>query len=77
MISCQQKRGQLSEIQGQQLEIDAELASVDSISAYIAPFKKRINQVLDSTLAYAPKSIPLDDGQHNTSMGNLMADIIL
>ncbi len=76
LVSCGQKQGQLSEIQGKQLEIDDTLVSNDSISAYIAPFKNRINQVLDSTLAYAPESIPLDDAEHNTSMGNLMADIV-
>ncbi|WP_190809004.1 5'-nucleotidase C-terminal domain-containing protein [Flagellimonas sp. S3867] len=76
-LSCQQEKGQLSKIQGKQLKIDSSLTAVDSISDYIAPFKNRINEVLDSTLAYAPETIPLDDAKHNTSMGNLMADIVL
>ncbi|MGX1929130.1 5'-nucleotidase C-terminal domain-containing protein [Flagellimonas sp. 2504JD4-2] len=76
-ISCQQEKGQLSKIQGKQLKIDTSLVGVDSITSYIAPFKNRINEVLDSTLAYAPETIQLDDAEHNTSMGNLMADIIL
>lgn len=77
MISCKQEKRDLSKIEGKQIQIDSTLKAVDSISAFVQPFKSRINQVLDSTLAYAPSSLLLDDGTRNTSMGNLMADIIL
>ncbi|RDY62027.1 5'-nucleotidase C-terminal domain-containing protein [Flagellimonas nanhaiensis] len=77
MLSCKQEKGELSKIQGQQIQIDSVLKSVDSIESYVAPYRNRINQVLDSTLAYAPKSLLLDDGIRNMSMGNLMADIVL
>ena len=77
MLSCKQEKGVLSKIQGQQIQIDSVLQSVDSIESYVAPFRNRINQVLDSTLAYAPQPLLLDDGARNTSMGNLMADIVL
>ena len=76
-LSCKQEKGRLSEIKGQQIQIDATQESMDSIDSFVAPFRNRINQVLDSTLAYAPQSFLLDDGPHNTSMGNLMADIVL
>ncbi|MEO9511343.1 MAG: 5'-nucleotidase C-terminal domain-containing protein [Flavobacteriaceae bacterium] len=76
MISCNQDKGQLSKISGIKTEIDASFSEVDSIASFIAPFKHRIDQVLDSTLAFAPKSLLLDDGTRNTSMGNLMADIV-
>lgn len=75
-MSCNQDKGQLSKISGSQIKVKASFPAVDSISAFIDPFKQRIDQVLDSTLAYAPKSLLLDDGARNTSMGNLMADII-
>lgn len=77
LFSCKQDKGQLSKISAVQLQIDTSLASVDSIDAFVKPFKKRIDEVLDSTLAYAPKAILLRDGILNTSMGNLMADIVL
>jgi len=50
---------------------------VDSITDFVAPFRTRINQVLDSPLSHAPRPILLDEGQRNTSMGNLMADIVM
>ncbi|SHG24854.1 5'-nucleotidase C-terminal domain-containing protein [Flagellimonas flava] len=77
ICSCRQGSSELSEIGANQISIDSTLTPVDSISAFVAPFKNRINEVLDSSLAYAPKDLLLDDGKRNTSMGNLMADIIL
>ncbi len=77
LFSCKQETGKLSKIDGVQIPIDTSLQEVDSISNFIEPYRNRINQVLDSTLAYAPKPFLLDDGARNTSMGNLMADIVL
>ncbi|MDC6363103.1 MULTISPECIES: 5'-nucleotidase C-terminal domain-containing protein [Flavobacteriaceae] len=77
LFSCKQETQQLSSIQGQQIPIDASLHEVDSIVSFVEPYRTRINQVLDSALAYAPKPFLLDDGKRNTSMGNLMADIVL
>lgn len=76
-LSCKDEKGKLSEIHGQQIQIDSTQEPMDSIDVYVAPFRNRINQVLDSTLAYAPLPLLLDDGVRNTSMGNLMADIVL
>ncbi|WP_243414907.1 5'-nucleotidase C-terminal domain-containing protein [Flagellimonas aquimarina] len=76
LLSCNQQKGPLSKVTGRQIKIDTSLNAVDSIETFVAPFKNRINEVLDSTLAYAPKSLLLDDGNRNTAMGNLMADIV-
>ncbi len=77
LFSCKQETGTLSKIDGKQIPIDASLEEVDSILSFVAPYRNRIDAVLDSTLAYAPKPFLLDDGDRNTSMGNLMADILL
>ncbi|MCK0147729.1 5'-nucleotidase C-terminal domain-containing protein [Arenibacter sp. F26102] len=49
----------------------------DSVENLIAPYRNRINQVLDSVLAFAPKAISKTDGSLNTTAGNLMADIVM
>lgn len=77
MISCKQEKGRLFKIKGEQIQIDTSIASVDSITSFVAPFKNRIDQVMDSPLAHAPKPLLLYDGKRNTSLGNLMADIVL
>lgn len=76
-FSC--KEGQLSivQIEAKQLKIDGSYEAVDSLENFISPYRQRVNQVMDSVLAYAPRSLTKDDGPLNTSEGNLMADIIL
>lgn len=77
MASCKKETSTLSRIDAKQIKIDSTLATVDSIETYIAPYRKRINEVLDSTLTYAPKLITKELGTYNTAAGNLMADIVL
>ncbi len=74
--SCKQSPGALTEIEAHQLRIDSTLATNDSIEGFILPYHNRINEVLDSALAYAPSMITKDDGEYNTTAGNLMADIV-
>ncbi len=76
MTSCSKSPKKLSKIEGKQIPINTNYSEPDSINNYIKPYRNRINNVLDSTLAYATHKISKQDGTHNTSAGNLMADII-
>lgn len=76
-FSCKQENQNLSSISGKQLSINDSVPETDSILKFIAPYKKRIDQVLDSALAYAPSTITKEDGKYNTTAGNLLADVIL
>lgn len=75
--SCKEVPTTLFKIDAKQLAIDSTFIEVDSIEKFVAPYRKRVDQVLDSTLAYAPNILTKTDGVYNTSAGNLMADIIL
>ncbi|MGB5818226.1 MAG: 5'-nucleotidase [Saonia sp.] len=75
--SCKQESAVLKEITGKQLTIDSAIVAADSIDTFVTPYRDRVNEVLDSTLAYAPMTISKEDGEYNTSAGNLMADIVL
>lgn len=77
LSACNDAPQKLSKISGQQLPITDSINVTDSIDIFVAPYRSRVNEVLDSTLAYAPKQITKNDGKYNTSAGNLMADIIL
>lgn len=77
ITSCKQGPVGLSTIEYVQLPIDSTLSQIDSVEAYILPYRERVKEVLDSTLAYAPELITKEDGTYNTSAGNLMADILL
>jgi 2',3'-cyclic-nucleotide 2'-phosphodiesterase (5'-nucleotidase family) len=77
LCACKESSTQLSKISGEQIPISDTINAADSIDLFVAPYRNRINEVLDSTLAYAPKQITKNDGEYNTSAGNLMADIML
>ncbi len=77
LYACHDAPKKLSRISGKQLPITDSIHVTDSIDIFVAPYRKRVNEVLDSALAYAPKQITKKDGKYNTSAGNLMADIIL
>lgn len=76
LLSCKDNPEKLTEIHGKQLTVDASISQTDSLVDYVAPYRQRIDQVLDSALAHAPESLLLDDGTRNTSLGNLIADIV-
>nr|WP_299340810.1 5'-nucleotidase [Allomuricauda sp.] len=76
MASCKQGNPSLSSIEGKQIPIDTSFKAIDSITSYISPFKKRVDEVLDSVLCYAPENLELNDGERNTSMGNFFADLV-
>lgn len=77
VYSCRQQPPSLRSIEGKQLTINDAIRPTDSIEAFISPYRKRVNEVLDSTLSYAPFAITKSDGRYNTTAGNLMADIVL
>lgn len=75
VFSCRDATS-VAKIEGKQIEIGPSLKASDSLENYFAPFRDRIDAVLDSTLAYAPSIISKEDGDYNTTAGNLMADIV-
>mgnify|MGYP000067352052 CR=1 FL=1 len=77
LFSCKPEQFQVKEIAGKQITMDSTIAKKVDIDSFIGPYYNRINTILDSTLAYAPKMLSKDDGQYNTSEGNLMADLLL
>ena len=76
LTACTQRPPKLTSIKGEQLGITSDLSSNDSIEDFVSPYRSRINSVLDSVLAYAPRAIVRTDGALNSSEGNLMADIL-
>ena len=76
LTSCKQNKTSLSRIEGKQIPIDSSYTLNNTVENYILPYRNRINDVLDSTLAYAPRVIAKTDGEYNSSAGNLLADIV-
>ncbi|MRH99856.1 hypothetical protein GH721_04845 [Kriegella sp. EG-1] len=77
LTSCTPKKTTLNDVVGKEITIDSALIVDVEIDSFIKPYYNRINKVLDSTLSYTPKMLSKDDGRYNSSLGNLMADILL
>lgn len=75
-FSCQDIPS-LIKIEGKQIQIAPSILAADSIEKFVAPFRERIDAVLDSALAYTPLTLSKTDGTYNTSAGNLLADIVM
>ena len=75
-FSCKQQIQNVASMEGNEIRLDTSIPQKDSINAYIKPYRDRVNHILDSTLAYAPKKITKVDGPYNTTAGNLLADIV-
>ena len=80
LFSCkgtENKNTEVSEISSQRIAVDAGLKEKQEISDFIEPYKKHLNETLDSAIAYNPVLLSKKDGDLNTAIGNLMADVVL
>ena len=77
LVACKQDKPSLVKIIGKQIPLTDSITENETIKNFITPYRKRIDEVLDSTLAYATAPITKTDGEFNTTAGNLMADAVL
>ncbi|MCQ0110840.1 5'-nucleotidase C-terminal domain-containing protein [Zhouia amylolytica] len=75
-FSCNNQNTKITEITGRQLLINDTLKAADSIDEYLIPYKQQINKVLNQPITYNPKTISKYEGEFNTAIGNLIADIV-
>ena len=75
-FSCKPEKQHLSKVKGIKIEITDSLNADPDIDAFIKPYRDHINNDLDSVLAYSVDTYSKTDGDLNTALGNLMADVI-
>ncbi len=77
LSSCKGKKESLVNIQTERIPVDSTLQGDTAINNFIEPYKEHLNATLDSVLAYNPRLLNKSDGDLNTAIGNLMADIVM
>ncbi|PTX43758.1 5'-nucleotidase [Christiangramia gaetbulicola] len=80
LVSCKVSNSdnlKLSETDSERIAIDETIKGDKEIEEFIAPFKEHLNATLDSVIAFNPKLLSKNDGDLNTAIGNLMADIVM
>ncbi len=75
-VSCSQEKQGVSKIEGKRININDSLVSDEKIEAFIKPFRERIEDDMNKILSYAPKDMHKNDGELETTIGNLMADFV-
>ena len=74
--SCKKEPNYLIQIKGENINITDSLLTVESIDEFVKPYRDHINKNLDSVLAYSIDTYSKTDGELNTAIGNLMADMV-
>jgi 2',3'-cyclic-nucleotide 2'-phosphodiesterase (5'-nucleotidase family) len=77
IYSCKTKIVQLTKIEGKQIPITDKNTQKSEIELFIRPYRAHINKDLDSILAYCPETLDKNKGEWQTTIGNLMSDVIL
>lgn len=76
LFNCKQEPQHLTRIEGKQISISDSLTTDLEIETFIKPYREHVNNELDSVLAYSVDTYSKSDGQLNTAIGNLFADVI-
>ena len=75
LFSCKNEPQQLVRIEGKQLPITEEIKSVQEIDNFIKPYKEKVEKEMNTVLSFTPKDLVRTDGELESSLGNLMADL--
>ena len=76
LLNCQQGKPHLSRIEGHKIEISDSLETDKSIDSFITPYRDHVNKDLDSVICYSMDTYTKNDGELNTAIGNLLADLV-
>jgi 5'-nucleotidase len=75
-FSCSKEKQLISKIKGKRININDSLTANQEIEDFIKPFRERIEEDMNKVLSYAPKNMHKRDGDLETTIGNLMADLV-
>jgi 5'-nucleotidase len=75
-ISCHHEPQHLAKITAKTNSIDSLIQQDSSIIKTFSPYKKKMIEEINRVLTYAPKNLTTSDGKLQSSLGNLMADLM-
>jgi len=74
-FSCKNKPQHLVKIEGKQLPISEKITSKENIDELVKPYRAKVEKEMNAVLSYTPIELNRRDGQLESSLGNLMADL--
>lgn len=76
-FSCKTNEYYNYKVEGKKIGVTAEKGENTQIESYIAPYREHIKKDLDSVLAYSPETLDKSKGKWQTTIGNLLAQVVL
>lgn len=76
LFNCKQDTWRLNNVEARQIAVTDSLDSKIAIDSFIKPYRDHVNKNLDSVISYAVDTYSKSDGELNTAIGNLFADVI-
>lgn len=77
LFSCKTQELYNYKVEGKKIGITTEKGKNKEIEAYVAPYRDKITKELDSVLAYCPETMDKSKGKWQTTIGNLLATIVV
>lgn len=75
--SCNTSNVLSSEVSSERIPVSENIQPDPSIQNFVKPYSEHIEKTLDSVLAYNPTDLDKNDGELNTALGNLLADLVM
>lgn len=75
LVSCVKKNQQIDKITANITPIDSIQQSDSSIVRVINPYRKKMINEINTVISYAPNNLVRTDGNMQSSLGNLLADL--
>ena len=72
---CKNEQLEITKIQGKQIQIDQIFYPDSSITEFILPYKNELQHEISTILCYSPKTLTRTDGDLESTLGNIYADI--
>ena len=75
LICCKNEPQSLVRVEGKLLSITAKIQSKKEIEEFIKPYGEKVESEMNTVLSYTEKDLVRTDGELESSLGNLMADL--
>ena len=75
LFACSSSNLQVTKVTGKSIGIDSVLSTNNAIEEIIVPYRKELKKKMDKPLSEAQKNLVVNDGELQSSLGNLLADL--
>lgn len=75
LVACKNEPPYIVKIEGKQLLVNEDINSKKEIKEYIKPYKEKVEKEMSTVLSYTPIELNRIDGELESSLGNLLADM--